>query len=123
MSMLLRASNRIGLAQASDLLGAVAELLEHRAGVLAEVGRRRVQLARRARQRERLADQRGLALLHRLRPAGTRDPGVGERLVDRIDRSARDARLVEPVDPLGAAALDGVPVDLGIERVAVLRAA
>src|SRR5712672_2514606 len=123
MSMLLRTSNRIGLAQGGDLLCAVAELLEHRASVLAELGRRRVQLAGRARQREGLADQRELALLHRLRHADMLDLRVGEHLVDRIDRSARHARLVEPVDPLGAAALDGVPVDLGIERVAVLRAA
>src|SRR4051812_2318197 len=117
------ASDRVGLAQGGDLLCAVAELLEHRAGVLAERGRRRVELARRAREPERLADQRELALFHRLRHADMLDLRVGEHLVDRIDRPARHPRLVEPVDPLGAAALDRMPVDLGIERVAVLGAA
>src|SRR5262249_50899698 len=50
-------SNRIRLAQRRDLLGAVAELLEHLAGVLAKRGRGHDQLARRARQPHALADQ------------------------------------------------------------------
>src|SRR5262249_19065690 len=48
--------------------------------------------------------------------------GVGVDLVDGVDRPAGDARLVEQLDPLGAGALDGIFLHVGIERVAVLRA-
>src|SRR5437660_4135434 len=44
-------SYRIGLAQRGDLARLEPELLEHRIGVLAEVGGRRHELARRPRQR------------------------------------------------------------------------
>jgi hypothetical protein len=115
----------MGLAQLGDLLGAESELLEHRAGVLAEAGRRRHQAARRARQRQRLAHQ-GHALLvlglDRLGDPQMLDLGVGEHLVDGIDRPAGDTGLVEALDPVGAGALGGIHVDLGIEGVAVLGA-
>src|SRR5207245_10597172 len=43
-------------------------------------------------------------------------------LVDRMDRPARNARLVEPIDPLGAGAAGQIGLQLGVESVAVLEA-
>src|SRR5207245_10076788 len=50
------------------------------------------------------------------------DLGVGEHLVDRMDRPARNARLVESIDPLGAGAAGQIGLQLGVESVAVLEA-
>src|SRR5262249_55696721 len=116
-------SDRVGLAQRRDLLGVEPEFLEHRVGVLADAGRRGDELARRARHCEGLPDQRELAVLHRLRHRDVLDLGIGKHVVDRVDRPRRDARLVEALDPVGAGARYGAPADLGVERVAVLRAA
>ena len=43
--------------------------------------------------------------LHALRDAEMLDLRIGEDLVDRVDRPARHAGLVEALDPVGAAAL------------------
>ena len=70
-------------------------------------------------------DQPHLALVlhgHALRHAEMLDLRVGEHLVDRIDRPARHAGLVQALDPLGAGSAGHVRVDLGIERVAIFRA-
>src|SRR5215472_15582780 len=95
-------SNRVRLAERRDLLGAVADLLEHRGGVLAHGGRRGDELARRTRQRHGLAHQRERAALDRLGHPHVLDLRVGGHLVDRIDRPARHARRVEALDPVGA---------------------
>src|SRR5262249_20116975 len=110
---------RIRLAQRGDLGRLEAEFLEDRIGVLAEIGRRRRELAGRARQRHRLARhaQRLVLLAHALRQAEMDHLRIGVDLVDGVDRSARDAGLVEALDPVGAGALDRVLVDLGVERV------
>ena len=86
------------LPQLRDLVRAEAELGQHLVGLLAEFRRPRRHLARRARQREGLADQADVAVLvvrHVLRDAEMLDLGVLEHLVDRIDRAAGHAGGVE----------------------------
>jgi hypothetical protein len=46
-----------------------------------------------------IAEDRGV---HRLRHAEVLHLGIGERLVDAVDRPARHARAVQDLDPLGA---------------------
>src|SRR5581483_2259090 len=118
-------SDCLGLAQGGNFAGAEAELPEHGRSMLAESGRRGGEAAGRARQRHRLARQPhdGLVLtLERLRHAEMDHLRIGVDLIDGIDRSAGNAGLVEQIDPFGAAAPDRVALDVGVERVAVLRA-
>src|ERR1700734_837532 len=116
---------RFRLMQRGDVALAETELLEHRVGMLAELRRPRHELRRRARQRDALADQAHLALVllgHALRDAEMLHLRVGEHLVDRVDRATGHAGLVHALDPFGAAAADEIAIDLGVERIAVLRA-
>src|SRR5580658_5741720 len=111
--------------QRGDVALAETEFLEHRVGVLAEIGRSYYELRRRARQRDALADEPHLALVllgHALGDAEMLHLRVGEHLVDRVDRATGHAGLVHAFDPFGAAAADEMAIDLGIERIAVLRA-
>src|SRR5215510_14225225 len=112
------ASERVGAAQRRDLFRLESELPQNRVGVLAEIGRRRRQPARRARQPHGLARhaQRPAHLLDALRHAEMGDLRIGVDLIDGIDRPARHAGLVEPFDPVSAAALHRVFVDRGVER-------
>src|SRR5262245_43526849 len=92
------ASHHLALPQLGDLVGAEAEFGKHFLGLLAELRRPRRHPARRARQREGLADQADVAVLvvrHVLRHAEMLDLGVLEHLVDRIDRAAGHAGGVE----------------------------
>src|SRR5438876_11831007 len=85
-------SDDLAVAAAGDLGGAAAEFAQDLVGVLAHLGRRRLERARRARQCHRLTDEfDGAALrrVERLRHAEVLDLGVGEDLVHGIDRAAR----------------------------------
>src|SRR5215510_4974506 len=117
-------SHRIRLAERRDLARLEPELLEDCVGVLAEVGRRRRDPARRARQRHRLTGhaQRLALFLDALRHAEVHHLRIGIDLVDRIDRPAGNPGLVEALHPVGAGALHRMLVDLRVERVPVLRA-
>ena len=93
--------------------------------MLAELRRRRGDLALGARHDERLADhveRRLVLLLHALGDAEMLDLRIGEHLVDVVDRAARHAGLVHDLDPFRAALVRRVGIDLGVERLAVLRA-
>ena len=95
-------SHHLALAQLRDLVLAEAELGQHFLGLLAEFRRPRGHLAWRARQRHRLADELDVAVLvvrHVLGDAEMLDLGVVEHLVDRIDRAAGHAGLVQFLDP------------------------
>src|SRR5438477_13197739 len=98
----MRFSYRIGLAQSGDLAWLESELLEHAVRMLADRGRPRNEPARRPRQSHRLADElHHLALLFdRLRDTEVLDLRIRKGLVDRVDRAARHAILVEPLDPV-----------------------
>src|ERR1700687_4846111 len=74
-------SHRFGGVQLRDFLVGEAELLQHLVGVLAGLARRRDELARRARQRNRLADEDlffAVRPLRALRNAEVLDLFVGE---------------------------------------------
>src|SRR4051812_46364393 len=104
--------------QLDDFRLAESELLQNLIGVLADIRRPRRDLARGARQRERLADQAELAAVgacRLLRDAEVPDLRVGKHLVDRVNRPARHAGLVDDVDPVGARLRRGALVDRGIE--------
>src|SRR6185436_5161119 len=97
-------------AQLADLVLAEPELGQHLVGVLAEVRRRRHDVARRARERDRLThevDHLLLLIAHAACDAEMLHLRIAERLVDRVDRPARHAGLVQRVDPFGAGALHG----------------
>src|SRR6185437_10681333 len=94
-------------------------------GLFAEFRRRRRHLARRARQLEGLADQPDMAVLGVGNVLGDAEVfylRVLKSLVDRIDRAAGHAGLVQLPDPGVGRFLLGELVELGIERLAVLRA-
>src|SRR5262245_34016022 len=113
-------SDRLRGARRGDLGIAEAELAQHRVGVRAGGGRRAGGATRRARQLDRLADHARAA--DRLGDAEMRDLRVGEHLVDRVDRSARHAGLVEAPDPLRRRLAGEPALDLAVEPVAVGRA-
>src|SRR6516225_9585543 len=118
-------SQSIRLAQRGDLLRAEAEFLQNSVRVLAEAGWRRHQSARRTRERHGLARhaQRFLVPgLDRLGDTEMHDLRIGIDLIDRVDRPAGNAGLVEQLDPFRAATLDRVALHVGVERVAMLRA-
>src|SRR5215213_11658556 len=118
-------SYHLALAQFGDLVLAESELRQHFLGLLAEFRRARGHGARRARQRHRLADELDVAVLvvrHVLGDAEVLDLGVVEHLVDRIDRAAGHAGLVQFPDPGVRRFLLGQLADYFVQRVAVLRA-
>src|SRR6202140_3228690 len=120
-----RGSHRFRLVQRGNVAHAEPEFFKYRVGVLAQLRRPRHQPRRRARQRNALADQPHLALVllgHALGDAEMLDLRVVEHLVDGVDRAARHAGLVQPLDPIGAGAAGEIADDLGVEGIAVLRA-
>src|SRR5688572_6669166 len=86
------------LAQCRDLRVVVAQVLQNLHGVLARLGRVLQLLRLRiAAQVDRLADDRLLPvfrMVDRLRDAEMLHLRIGEYLVDRVDRAARDAGLL-----------------------------
>src|SRR5579863_2643554 len=120
-----RLSHDLDLLQCADLVPGKPKLGEYLIGLLAELRRSGYNLAWRARQRDRLADQADVARFRVgdvLGDAEMLNLGVREHLVDRIDRAAGDPSGVEFLDPGLSGFLLGELVDLGIKRVAVLRA-
>src|SRR5262249_22209685 len=94
LNLLPRALYHLVLPEIGNLVLAEAELGEHLFGLLAELRRPCRHLARCPRQREGLADQADLPVLvirNVLCDAEMLDLGIGEHLVDRIDRPARHA--------------------------------
>src|SRR5215213_8891292 len=118
-------SHHLALTQLCDLVFRKTELRQHFLGLLAELRRARGHAARRARQRHWLADELDVAVLvvrHVLGNAEVLDLGVVEHLVDRIDRAAGHAGLVQFLDPGVRRFLFGELADYFVQRVAVLRA-
>src|ERR1700693_4994099 len=111
--MTTKRSNRFRLMQRGDVALAETDFLEHRVGVLAELRRPHYELRRRARQRHALADEPHLALVllgHALRDAEMLHLRIREHFVDGIDRPARAAGLVQPLDPIGTVAANEAAV-------------
>src|ERR1700682_2479031 len=90
--------------------------------MLAALRRRRAQPRWRPAQAHRLADEiepTTRRVLDRLDDAEMIDLGIGEDLVDRVDRPTGHAGAIEDIDPFAARALRRVVLERGIERVAV----
>ena len=89
--------------QVRDLRVVVAQPAQDLLGVLAPLRRRGADAARDAGHVDRRGDQLGLPeppVLHRGGEAEMLDLRVGEHLVDRVDRPARDAGALEQLDPV-----------------------
>src|SRR6266481_2970748 len=124
LAMTLRSYDRTG-AQIGDRGIVVAELAQHLARVLAEVGRwaQLVGLGC-AGHVDRLADglQRAeLWMVDRPRHFQMLDLRVGEGLVDRVDRPARHTDFVHQLDPIVGGAPLGDLADPLVERLPVFR--
>src|SRR5450755_1586803 len=90
------ASYHFGFAKGRDLARAEAEFGEHFVGVLAELGRRLDDRARRARSDDRLADHGHLAAVllgYVLGDAEMLHLLISEHLIDGIDRPGRHTGL------------------------------
>src|SRR6202142_2401419 len=97
------ASHGFSFVQRRDFLVGESEFLEDLVGVFADVGRARRDLARRARQLERLTDEAEPAAVGArrfLRHAKMLDLRIGKHLIDIVDGSARHADFVKYLDPL-----------------------
>src|SRR6185437_9706242 len=117
--------DHLGFAQFRDLARREAEFGQQFLGLFAELRRRCRHPARRARQLEGLADQPDMAVLgvgNVLRDAEVFYLRILKGLVDGVDRTAGHAGLVQFLDPGVGRFLLGELVDLGIQRLAVLRA-
>src|SRR5262245_16925285 len=110
--------------QLGDLVSSDTEFLEALVAVFSEVRRPRGDLARRAPQFERLADEPEPAAIGSrrfLRNTEVLDLRIVENLIDRIDRTARNTDFIENLDPFGAGFRFRRLVDFGIELVTVLQ--
>ena len=117
-----RSLDRAGRSEPGNVGRGISELLQNLVGVFAILRRAAHQAARRAAERERLPDQIDLAERRRtdtLRDLKMANLRIGEGLVDRIDRAARNARFVEQVDQRAACHGPGDLADDAIESVAV----
>src|SRR5579875_495213 len=125
-SGMVSSSDDAARAQIGDRVIAVAELAQDRIGVLAELGGRAQRFGlRRAAHIDRLADDADraeLRVVDRPRHCEMLHLRIGKDLVDRIDRPARHADLVQQRDPVGARAGPRDRRDPLVERLAILRA-
>src|SRR6516164_3204726 len=100
------ASDDAALTQSLDRRGVVAELAQHRFGVLALIGGRAQLVGLRVEAHmDRLADhplRSELGVIDWLGDAEMLDLRVGKGLVDRVDWPARHAGLGQQLDPIGA---------------------
>src|SRR5690606_3713595 len=91
-------------------------------GVLPLLRRRRHNVARCPRELDSLPDKKlflPVRFAYGLRNAEMLHLGVGKHLVDCVNGSARDARLVEDFDPFGARSGLGASADFLVERVPI----
>src|SRR5665213_1946470 len=123
----LMRSDRAGRPQIGDVGLVVAEIAQDLVAVLAEVGGGVAHAGRfrRLHHVDRLADDLQFAeplVIHRPRHFEVLDLRVGEGLVDRVERAARHADLVQQLDPIDARFLLGDLAQHLVELLAVLRA-